>query len=277
MELRTTDISSQAEADRFYRQVLRILTEAQVPFLLGGAYAFSRYTGIIRETKDLDLFARPSDCPRILELFSQIGCHTEIAASHWLGKIACNDNYVDIIFNSANGVGEVDDIWYEYAVPETVLDVPVLLCPPEETICSKAFVMARNRYDGADVAHLLLACGKTLDWSRLLQRFGAHWRVLYSHLILFGFIYPGERSHIPAWVMQDLAQRLQQEVESPDAEEKICQGTLLAAMQYGADVEVWGYEDGRIAPNGTLTEEEVAEWTEHLKAEEGEKTEKAKA
>jgi hypothetical protein len=101
--------------------------------------------------------------------------------------------------------------------------------------------------------------------------------VLYSHLILFGFIYPGERSHIPAWVMQDLAQRLQQEVESPDAEEKICQGTLLAAMQYGADVEVWGYEDGRIAPNGTLTEEEVAEWTEHLKAEEGEKTEKAKA
>lgn len=30
----------------------------------------------------------------------------------------------------------------------------------------------------------------TLDWSRLARRFGQHWRVLPSHLILFGCIYP---------------------------------------------------------------------------------------
>ena len=30
----------------------------EVPFLVGGAYAFAHYTGIVRHTKDLDLFVR---------------------------------------------------------------------------------------------------------------------------------------------------------------------------------------------------------------------------
>jgi hypothetical protein len=58
----------------------------------------------------------------------------------------------------------------------------------EETIWSKAFVMERERYDGADIAHLLRASAERLDWHRLLERFDAHWPVLLSHLILFGFI-----------------------------------------------------------------------------------------
>ena len=43
----------------FYRRVLAELTKAEVPFLVGGAYAFGYYTGIVRHTKeehhDLDL------------------------------------------------------------------------------------------------------------------------------------------------------------------------------------------------------------------------------
>ncbi len=58
-------------------------------------------------------------------------------------------------------------------------------------IWSKAFIMERERYDGADIAHLILACGRDLDWRRLLGRFGRRWRVLLSHLVLFGFVYPG--------------------------------------------------------------------------------------
>ena len=65
--------------------------------------------------------------------------------------------------------------------------------------------MERERYDGADVAHLLRAHGDRLDWPRLLRRFGPHWRVLLSHLVLFGFIYPGERALVPAWVMDAAA------------------------------------------------------------------------
>ena len=43
---------------RFYRDVLTILDRANVPTLVGGAFAFSHFTGIQRPTKDFDLFVR---------------------------------------------------------------------------------------------------------------------------------------------------------------------------------------------------------------------------
>jgi len=46
------------------------------------------------------------------------------------------------------------------------------LTPVEEMLWSKAFVMERHRYDGADIAHLIRARGEHFDWNRLLQRFG---------------------------------------------------------------------------------------------------------
>ncbi len=242
------------------------MIESQIPFLVGGAYAFERYTGIARHTKDLDIFVRPQDCPRILDVLSnKNGCRTEITAPHWLAKAFCGENFVDIIFNCANGLAEVDDIWFEHAIQEEVLGMPMRICPPEEIIWSKAFVMARDRFDGADVAHLIRACSDRLNWSRLLQRFGSQWRVLFSHLILFGFIYPGERSQVPNWVMDELSQRLQQEVNSTPVEEKLCQGTLLSPLQYQIDVEQWGYQDARLSPRGTMTAKEISQWTEHLK------------
>ena len=51
----------------FYVRMLEALRAAEVPFLLGGAYAFARYTGIERHTKDIDVFVRPEDEPAILE------------------------------------------------------------------------------------------------------------------------------------------------------------------------------------------------------------------
>jgi hypothetical protein len=62
--------------------------------------------------------------------------------------------------------------WFRHARSDQVLDVPVLIAPPEESIWSKAFIMERERYDGAEVAHLLRACAGRMDWQRLLQRFG---------------------------------------------------------------------------------------------------------
>src|SRR4030095_12962312 len=108
------------------------------------------------------------------------------------------DCYVDLIFSSGNGVAEVDDDWFRHAVEGEVLGLRVQLTPPEESIWSKAYVMERERYDGADVAHLLHTQADRLDWQRLVRRFGPHWRVLLSHLIVFGFIYPADRARIPA-------------------------------------------------------------------------------
>jgi hypothetical protein len=140
-----------------------------------------------------------------------------------------------------------------------VLEVPVHLVAAEEMIWSKAFVMERERYDGADVAHIVRACAETLDWPRLLQRFDVHWRILLHHLVLFGFVYPCERTRVPAAVMRELMGRLDAELTRP-ADGRVCQGTLLSRAQYLVDVEAWAYTDPRLAPAGNLTAEERERW-----------------
>jgi hypothetical protein len=245
----------------FYGVALAALCKANIPFLVGGAYALAHYTGIVRHTKDLDIFARSRDCERILQVLAKTGYHPEHTAPHWIAKVFSGEDYIDVIFNSGNGIASVDDAWFTHAVEAEMLGHAVQLCPPEETIWSKAFVMERERYDGADVAHLLRACGEYLDWRRLLHRFGAHWRVLLSHLILFGFIYPAERTRIPTWVMQELLDRVRRELQSHPRAARVCQGTLLSRAEYLIDIEQWGYEDARVLPRGPMTPEEIAQWT----------------
>jgi hypothetical protein len=234
------------EAAAFYRRVLAILTEGQLPFLVGGALALRSYAGIIRHTKDLDLFARPQDYPRILEKLAAQGYRTELTDPQWLAKVFAQDDYIDVIFGSGKGFGPVDDAWFTHAIDGEVFGSPVRLIPPEEMVWSKAFIMERERYDGADIAHLLRARGAEMDWVRVLRRFGPNWRVLLSHLILFGFTYPSERSRIPAWVLAQLLHRLEAELQSPAEVEQVCQGTLLSHTQYLIDIEQWGYQDARL-------------------------------
>ena len=250
-----------------YGEALAQLAHSGIPFLIGGAFALERYTGIARNTKDLDIFLRSRDLEPALATIGTLGCRTEIPFPHWLGKATTAEGVVDFIFSSGNGVAQVDDAWFEHAVDARVLDVPVKLCPPEETIWSKALIMERERYDGADVAHLVRALGPGgLDWHRLLRRFGPHWRVLLSHLMLFGFVYPGERWRVPDDVMRELIGRLTAEVETRHHDERLCNGTLLSRAQYLPDVRTWGYRDARLAPTGSMTADDIAVWTAGIDA-----------
>jgi hypothetical protein len=245
----------------FYRDAMEVLNRAQVPFLVGGAFAFIHQAGIDKSTKDLDIFACPGDVQRLLEACANAGYETELVFSHWLAKIRSPEGFIDVIFSSGNAVATVDDGWFEHAIQGEVLNVPVKIAPPEETIWSKAFVMERERYDGADVSHLILALGERLDWERLLARFGPHWRVLLAHLVLFGFIFPSVRSRVPEWVMRELVQRLDSEIGAPDPDESVCYGTLLSWSQYLGDVLGGTFRDARIRPYGNMSAEEVARWT----------------
>ena len=164
--------------------------------------------GIERHTKDMDIFAREGDRDRILRALEAAGYRTEITFPHWLAKAWIVERFVNVIYRSGNGVAEIDDDWFAHARESELLGIPVRLCPPEEIIWSKAYIMERERFDGADIAHLIRKSGREFDWHRLLRRFGADWRVLFSHLILFGFIYPGERDIVPAWILRELSDRL---------------------------------------------------------------------
>ena len=245
----------------FYRDAVDVMDHASVPFLVGGAYAFGLYTGIERHTKDFDLFLRPEDCEAALRAFSEAGYETELPYPHWLGKAHCGDAFVDLIFSSGNGVATVDDLWFQHAGEGSIFDKRVLVCPAEEIIWSKSYVLERERYDGADVLHLLRACGRDLDWQRLLARFGPHWRVLLSHLILYGFAYPDERDVVPRPVLDDLLSRLAVERDQPPPHQHVCQGTILSREQYLVDVEQWGYRDGRKLPRGPMSAQDISIWT----------------
>lgn len=264
--LRSSCCEFDADTAAVYQRVLDILNESGLPFLVGGAYAFSCFTGIERVTKDLDLFIRRSDFEEAARVITRADptFKVELTYPHWLGKIWAGEVFIDLIFNSGNGVTEVDEDWFTHAADGEVLGRPVKLSPIEEQIWSKAFIMERERHDGADVAHLLHACARQIDWPRLLQRFGPHWRVLMSHLVLFGFIYPAERDELPAWVMTELLQRLNQEIRQPPPDDKLCAGTLLSREQYLDDVSQAGYRDGRVAPFGSMSPEDVARWTDAI-------------
>jgi hypothetical protein len=236
----------------FYIDVLKHLVEQNIPFLIGGGYAVEIYTDIRRRTKDIDLFLLPADVAGAIEGLCAAGYQAEVVYDHWLAKVRQDGELIDIIFGSANGGGGVDQAWFQYAVETRILDLPMKLCPPEEMIWQKAFVMARDRFDGADVMHLLRSCGERLDWQRLGDRFGSAWRVLLSHLVLFGYAYPGHRSLIPTWVMDQLLERLQAELgRAPDEEALLCRGTMLCFEDFRVAVERWGYVDARPAPLGS--------------------------
>jgi hypothetical protein len=251
----------------FYRDVLHTLRAAGVQVLVGGAYAFALHTGIERRTKDLDLFLRRGDYQRAEQALAGAGYRTELAFPHWLGKAHGGSWFVDLIFNSGNGSTPVDEGWFEHAIETAVLGVHAKIVPVEEMIWSKAFVMGRERYDGADVAHMIHARGAALDWPRLLRRFGPQWRVLLGHLVLFGFIYPGEQARVPARVMHDLLDRLKEELGRQPSRARICRGTLLSREQFLHDVQEQGYMDGRLAPYGTMSADDVAAWTDAIAAD----------
>lgn len=249
------------DAQGFYRRTLHILSDAQIPFLVGGSHAFLHYTGIVRDTKDLDVFVRRSDVERALTTLAQTGYRTEFTFPHWLGKAVHGDDFIDIVFNSGNGVAVIDDAWFENAVEAQVLGMPVKLMPVEELIWQKSFIMERDRYDGADVAHLLLGCADTLDWDRLVARFEPHWQLLMSHLLLFTFFYPSERARIPAAVLRTLSERVLSTLDAPVPDDRVCQGTLVSRSQFLVDIGRRGFADARLAPRGNMTPEEVVYWT----------------
>lgn len=255
------------EADKIalYRDVLTTLNKSGLPYLVGGAYAFNHYTGLNRRTEDFDLFVSRDDYDDISKVLTSVGYQTELTYPHWLGKIRANGEVIDLIFSSGNAIAEVDAEWFQHATPATLFGIDTLLSPVEEMLWSKAFVMERERFDGSDVAHLLLTWGRHLDWKRILRRFEPHWRLLLSHLTLFGFIYPAHRDVIPSWVMDDLLNRLQDELDGPVPDDKTCAGTLLSREQYLNDVQQWGYQDARIAPYGYMSAEDTAKWTEAIK------------
>lgn len=231
------------EANTFYREALEMLNDSGAAYMLGGAFAFFHYTGIFRDTKDLDVFCKSSEYPRIMKFFSDKGYRTELTDNRWLAKIFKDEYYIDIIFDTVNSICKVDDSWYQHAVKAEFKGLQVLLIAPEELIWAKIYVQNRERFDGADVNHLILKQGKELDWKRLMVHLEQHWHLLLSQLINFQFVYPSDyHDIIPRWVFDELMTRAHEQYDLPPSLEKVCRGPIIDQTQYSTDIKEWNYK-----------------------------------
>ncbi len=229
-----------------HRRALRLLQEQGFEPMVGGAYALKTHSGVWRDTKDLDIFLRKDCIERALETLEAAGYRTEVTDPLWIAKAFQGPWFVDLIFSSGNGIAVVDDQWRRRAATADVLGIPALIVPAEEMIWSKAFIQERERFDGADIHHLLRCKGRALDWEHLLGRFGErYWEVLLVHLITFRFAFPSDKDQVPAWVMHELIGRMREREEEGASPERICRGTLLSRQQYLHETNVLGYRDAR--------------------------------
>lgn len=245
----------------FYLHVLNLLDQSKIPYLLGGAFATGTYTGVVRDTKDLDCMIRRRDVDAALAMFAEHGFRGDYPFPHWLAKVYHGEYFVDLIYSSGNSLCPVDDEWFAHSRRAMVLGREVSICPAEEIMWQKAYIMERERFDGGDVIHLIRGCGLNLDWERLLRRFGDDWRVLFCHTLMHGYVYPAERDKVPAWVLQHFAQRVAAETEPVHTSEKLCKGPFISRAQYLPDLEHWGYPDLRLGGAYPMKPDELALWT----------------
>jgi hypothetical protein len=213
--------------------------------MVGGAYAMRTHAGLWRDTKDLDLFLRKDRVGSALDLLARAGYRTEMTDPMWIAKAFAGPYFIDLIFSSGNGIGTVDEHWERRASRATVLDREALIVPAEEMIWQKAYIQERERFDGADIHHLLRSKGAQLDWRHILDRFADHWPILLGHLVTFRFAFPSDKEQVPSWVMEELTAGLAGQEDQPPPRERICRGTLLSRQQYLTEVNEHGYRDAR--------------------------------
>jgi predicted nucleotidyltransferase len=227
------------EQAALFREVLVMLEEKHFAYAISGAFALRQHTGICRLTKDLDLFMTARTCREVLPFLREKGFECEVRDPVWLAKVHKGEFFVDLITGMSNAVIVVEDSWIERASPAVVHGVKTRVLAPEELVASKIFVAKRERFDGADIAHVIYGTYPSFDWARELQLVGEHWEMLLWCLLLFRYVYPAQTHYVPAGIWRELLQRLQKQIASPDPQAKF-RGSLVDELMFAIDLNEWG-------------------------------------
>jgi len=174
----------------------------------------------------------------VLPYLRRCGFECEVRDPVWLAKVHKGEFFVDLITGMSNGVLAVEDSWIERAGPAVVHGVETRVLAPEELVASKIFVTKRERFDGADIAHVIYGTYPSFDWDRELQLVGEHWEMLLWSLLLFRYVYPAQTHYVPADVWRELLQRLQSEIANPDPHASF-RGSLVDDNMFAIDVNEW--------------------------------------
>ena len=233
------------EEREVYRRALQALNDAAIPYVVAGAYAIYEHTGIYRQTKDLDLFVEPATVLRAAHALHDAGFVMRLEDLHWLAKGFVGDKFVDLIYGMGNAISFIDGDWVTHSRAGVLAAQPVRIAPAEELIWHRLFISERHRHDMSDIVHLFLTVGDALNWERLVARVGPHWPLLLAQLQMFSFIYPGYRSNVPSWVMEQLIDQARANVGRDEEDADVTRGPLISRFSFAIDVREWGFSDPR--------------------------------
>ncbi len=231
-----------AEQENLFREVMQLMERERVPVVISGAFALHEHTGIWRDTKDLDMFLPAEEVCRALKALQNDGFETEVTDPVWLAKARRCGYFVDLITGMSNGVVRVDYSWIRRASRANIFGLSARVLAPEELIASKVFVTRRERFDGADICHVIYGTRGNFDWKRLMALMGEHWQMLLWCLVLYQYIYPAHSHYVPQEIWTELLQRFQIELKHPNHGAEF-RGSLIDEKMFAIDVAEWGMRD----------------------------------
>src|SRR5438552_1921215 len=236
------EVALPPEAASLYSEVLLAMNEHHLPYAVAGAFALQKYTGIWRLTKDVVLFMKAEDIPAALEYLAQLNFQCKTLDPVWLSKAHRGEYFVDLISGMSNAVVVVDDSWMRRTIPARIAGVPSRIISVEDLLGSKLFVTRRERFDGADIAHIIYRTQGKLDWNHVLELAGDHWEIVLFALVLFRYIYPAQTHYVPRALWLDLLGRYLHEIQHPDPKARF-RGSLVDDNMFSIDVKDWGLDD----------------------------------
>ncbi len=228
-----------------YARWLRILNETGDPYAVGGAFAVYAYTGAWRDSKDLDVFLPPHGLKPALDALRAAGFRTEVRDRLWLAKVHRPPAFMDLLFAVRHSTSlRITADWFSTCRPVELLGVRTCMLGPEEVIATKVYLAARDRFDGADIAHLVRAAGGRVDWQRVIDLLHGDEEIVLWHLVFFQIVYPGLVDYLPTDLMGRAFDQLRTAWSDP-ADQRAFRGMLLDPEVFAVDVTEWGHDDGR--------------------------------
>lgn len=201
------------EDREIFAGVLRALQERGVPFLMAGGFVFSHYSGLWRNTKDMDIVVTRSQFDRAVEAVRSHGLadlHPVLPYDRsWIFRGYRDSEHgrtiVDVIHQFANHADVIDETWFQRGVAAEFAGERVEFVAPEDLIWMKLMVFQRERCDWPDLLNVIRGLRGQLDWERLLRNAGANALLVAALVDIYDWLCPAEREYIPAYVREELA------------------------------------------------------------------------
>jgi Nucleotidyl transferase of unknown function (DUF2204) len=143
------------------------LKEADIAFMLGGSLACWARGGP-ESTNDLDLFVKPEDAERALEVLVAAGMRAERPPEDWLLKAWDGEVLIDLIFDPLSL--DIDDTLLEQGEHMSVFSIDMRVMRLEDVFATKLMSLNDHYLDYAALLRMSRAVREQVNWGEVRTR-----------------------------------------------------------------------------------------------------------